>query len=470
MRCGWFLVLPVALAGCPAGPHAGPHGQAEAPAPVAVRPFGISNPNLVLLITGGTNGLLEVCNCTGPMPGGLARRSGLVRSYRSAFENVLLVDLGDVFWVDPNDVRNRFVLRGYGQLGYDAVVLGDQEWAAGTRRIAELASQEKVNFLAGTVRSDVADLSRQVIREYGTVKLAVLADVRESAFRFVPQPRVEEVSFRPPAELALQVKRLKREGFVVVVAAHMDPYGLESAAAELGADLILRGHTTRTEPKLLRLADTPVVKVGGSEYVGVVAMSVRDGRIVDLEYRAELVDTTWPIDGRLLQTYQAYAHTAMREALDADRTEGLAYVPSAQCGRCHPAQLARWERSRHARAYKTLQEAGRTSDPHCVACHTSGFGAKEGFYTFDKTPQLAGVNCQDCHRFNESEHPARKDYVVPRLTKDICTTCHTPVTDPKFNFKAKRTKSRCPKAPATQPGAARLVDSEMGLCEDRRGR
>ena len=59
-------------------------------------------------------------------------------------------------------------------------------------------------------------------------------------------------------------------------------------------------------------------------------------------------------------------------------------------------------------------------------CHTTGFGTKSGFYTINKTPDLAGVNCQDCHRFTEAEH-RKKDFTVPRLKKDVCTTCHTPL-------------------------------------------
>jgi nitrate/TMAO reductase-like tetraheme cytochrome c subunit len=135
----------------------------------------------------------------------------------------------------------------------------------------------------------------------------------------------------------------------------------------------------------------------------------------------------------------------MRQALQAEPVDGLDYEDSATCGRCHVAQRASWRQSQHAQAWTTLVRRGRTGDPNCLACHTSGFGTRRGFYTPDTTPHLAGVNCQDCHRFNLADH-ARAEFVEPEPTAQTCRTCHTPVTDPDFNWQARRDKIRCPAA------------------------
>ncbi|MGB2822156.1 MAG: multiheme c-type cytochrome [Phycisphaerae bacterium] len=431
------------LVGCRSGANATSHGQAPIPAPVPVKPFRIPQPDVVLLITGGTNGMMEVCNCVGPMPGGLARRSGLVRSYRAAFRNTFLIDTGDVFWVEPEDLRNEFVLKGYARIGYDAVVLGDQEWAAKADRLRGLAAAGDLTFLSTTVTMEGAEFAREVTRPMNGVKLAVVSDVRGDAFRFVPSERRAKLSLAEPSQLAGRIRRLKEAGYLVVVVAHMEESVLEAAASTCRADLILRAHTSRSDRKLRRIAGKPVVKVGGFETVGVVAIKAADGAIADLDYRVEVVDTAWPLDGRLIQTYQAYAHAAMRQALDAPRKKGLAYVSSAECGRCHRQQYAAWRAGPHARAYKGLARVRRTGDPSCLMCHTTGFGTESGFYTMEKTPHMAGVNCQSCHRFTEPEHQ-RKDFTVPRLKKDVCTTCHTPVTSPKFDFRLKLPKVRCP--------------------------
>jgi hypothetical protein len=462
MLCRWILTALALTAGC-AAETAGPGGRHGTTGPlrrVAVKPFRFADPDVVLLVTGGTHGLLELCNCSGPMPGGLARRSGLVQSYRAAFPRTFVLDLGDVFWVDPNDIRNDFVLTGYAQIGYDAVVPADQEWAAGTKHLAAIAARAGTTLLSTTIAGAPATTCPAVTRDWPGLRLAVVADVPREVFRFVPAPRVAELTFADPNALARRVRQLKRDGFAVVVAAHVDEPYLGDVIAAVDADLFLRGHTGRTDPALLRVAGKPVAKIGGSDFVGALALKVRDGRITDIDYRAELVNEAWPVDGRLLETYQAYAHAAMRQALDAERTQGLDYMPSEACGRCHIPQYNFWAKTHHARAWSTLTKVRRTSDPACVMCHTSGFGTEKGFYTIEKTPQFANVNCQDCHRFNNPEH-LEKGYLFEPVTKDICTTCHTPVTSPKFDFVTMTPKVRCPKSPrATRPiGAFRAADA-----------
>ena len=120
------ILAVVAMAGCDGWfvrPQPAPKLADRPFVPASVKPFDMGRPDLVLLVTGGTNGMMETCNCPGPMPGGLARRSGLAGSYRAAFDSVFMLDCGDMFWVEPSDMRNGYVLQGYGQIGYDAVAM-----------------------------------------------------------------------------------------------------------------------------------------------------------------------------------------------------------------------------------------------------------------------------------------------------------------------------------------------------------
>ncbi len=409
---------------------------------VDVRAFKMGQPDAVLMLTGGSGGMLEVCNCSGPMPGGLSRRSGLVQSYRKTFADTMLVDAGDTFWVEPTDIRNGYMLRGYEQIGYDAVVLGDQEWAAGPKRLAEMFAANKTPALSSTVTGDGVVTAQAFKRDFARAKIAVVSDTRPEAFHFVPKTLVAKLQFSEQAEIDRQIAELKSQGYIVVLIAHAGEESVEDIASHTKADLVVRGHTTRTDSKLARVNGKPVIKVGGYEYVGVVAIKADGNKIADIEYRAELVSTKWPLDGKLLLTYQSYAHEAMMKALDAERTNGLNYQSSASCGHCHKKEYDNWKKTQHSKAYATLQKVNRTGDPSCVMCHTSGFGSKGGFYTYAKTKHLANVNCQNCHRLNEAEH-RKRDFTIEPVGREICQTCHTPITDPKFTFKAKRKKILC---------------------------
>jgi len=469
----WFILL-CCLPGCPGGQDGSPPGP---PAPVGVPPFALGTPDLVLLITGGGNGMMEVCNCSGPMPGGLARRSGLVLSYRSAFPSTFVLDAGDAFWITGDDVRNEYLLHAYRQIGYDSLVLGDQEWSASPARLRKMLSPGPMEYLSTTVglalssveraaatssapassqavEGGQAPLARAVKRDFGSVKLAVLCDLPRRSLLFLPNEQLRAMTFAGPEELARQARELHRDGYVVVVVCHGDDEALKvTADACLSAagggscpvDLFIRGHAAKPARELLTVAGRPVVKVGGSEYVTALAMKLGpDGRIGGLEQRLEVVDQRWPIDGRLIRTYQAYCGVAMREALGAARKKGLDYVPSDQCGKCHLAQYQRWAKTEHAGAYEPLVKVKRTGDPSCLTCHTTGFGTENGFHTLQETPKLAGVNCQDCHRFDMSRHSPGSAFRPPRPAQDTCQTCHTPVTDPRFDFSAKLPKVACP--------------------------
>jgi len=440
-------ILLACVAGCDEKLPASADGRKDIPMElVKVRSFDVDKPDVVLLFTGGTGGMLEVCNCSGPMPGGLSRRSGLVESYRKSFENVLLVDVGDAFWVEPTAVRNKYILKGYEQIGYDAVVLGDQEWAAGPKRLAEMLNTNRTPALSSTVKAPDVPAMPVFKRELpGGLKLAIVTETRPETFHFVPKSVMSTLTISPDDEIEKRIEGLKVQGYIVVLIAHVGEDDLEKVAANTKADLVIRAHTTKTDRRLEKVGNTPVVKVGGYDYVAAVAIKADGAKIGKLDYRAELVDTSWPMNGKLLLTYQAYAHEAMRNALDSERTAGLEYQSSEACGKCHEEQLENWKKTRHSHAWATLQKVGRTGDPACVMCHTSGFMTKSGFYTYETTKNLANVNCQDCHRFNEAEH-RKKGFEYQPVGQELCQTCHTPVTDPKFDFKQKVAKIRCPKS------------------------
>ena len=418
----------------------------------------MGRPDLVLLVTGRSGGLLEVCNCRGPMAGGLSRRSGMVISYRQAFPHTLLVDSGDMFWAEPQSIRNDYLLKGYAQIGYDAVALGDQEWSAPPARLRELLGSEPLPYLSTGI--DLGDggqplpLQRQITRQWGPLKVAVLSDMGKPSMLFLDEDKIKPLTFLP-GQFAERARQLRAEGFVIIAVAHTDEEGTRLLALSSLADLVIRGHCRDSAERLQSAQGNdytagspgvPVVRTGGNEVVGVVAMKISGAKVTAMEYRLEPAGERWPADQRLIQTYQAYAQAAMKQAMNAQRKDGLRYVSSDQCGQCHRAQYENWTHTRHSHAYKTLTDVRRAGDPNCLVCHTSGFGTSKGFYSIQSTPKLANVNCQDCHRFNIEEHH-QKTFVAPAIGEEVCMSCHTAVTDPKFDFHAKQPEIACPKRP-----------------------
>lgn len=450
----------IGLEGCrdqrdPRAPES-PEGVGEPVETIAVPAFAMGTPDVVLLVTGGSNGRLEICSCCGIAPGGLTRRSGLAASYRAAFPRTLLLDTGDAFWVDPKDFRNDFVVQGYRLVGYDVQMLADHEWAVAPDRLRHLFTEGPVQYLSTNVVPTPPPLGAKgprgpavvpcVLREWGAVKVAVVSDAPPDSLYIRPERR-DDVQFTDPNLPARIVDRLKDEGYVVILIAHAGAEAVERIAAATRADLILRGHLTRSDGNVNTVAGKPVLKIGGADHVGAVALKVSGGRMVALEYRLEAVDDRWPIDERLKFLYESYAHAEARQALDANRDTPVEYVSSAECGKCHARQYEFWKGTSHSGAYGTLVKESKQTDSTCLVCHVSGLGLAGGFASNQKTPHLAGVNCQDCHRLNVAEH-RRPGFRVPRVPQEACQVCHTPLQSPHFmDFYEDdyKTKATCPK-------------------------
>ena len=411
--------------------------------PATVRPFALPRVDAVLLITGGTHGRLEVCNCPGPMNGGLSRRSGLAASYRAAHPNVIFIDAGDAFNLRPTDVKNRYVLRGYKAAGYDALVLGANEWSALSSQLPALMAESPMPFLStnATPVKVKLPLTRELLRKIGKTKIAVLSCLGAGSLYYAAVEVPGQLKIDPIAVVARRAAALKARGYVVIVVAHMTEGETEAFKDVKNVDLLIRGHTAQAEEKPMTVGAIPMLKVGGREVVGAAALQIEGGRISGMDYRLEVVDDHWPRDQYVMGIYQAYAHEAMREALDAKRIDGLKYVSSATCGKCHPKQYQAWRKGPHREVWDKLARVKRTGDPNCVMCHSSGFGTKDGFRTHKTTPHLAGVNCQSCHRVNM--HEGRCQMPVPKITKDTCELCHTPVNSPMFDYKIYRRHLGC---------------------------
>jgi predicted CXXCH cytochrome family protein len=112
------------------------------------------------------------------------------------------------------------------------------------------------------------------------------------------------------------------------------------------------------------------------------------------------------------------------------------YAGAATCLQCHIDTHNNWANTKHAHAIESLRNIGQEGNSRCVACHTVGYGARTGFQDVDTTPQLAGVQCENCHgpAANHAANPADPT-VTPMKTVSavVCGGCHTGAHHPTFD-------------------------------------
>lgn len=111
------------------------------------------------------------------------------------------------------------------------------------------------------------------------------------------------------------------------------------------------------------------------------------------------------------------------------------FVGADLCSGCHQEAFGAWQSSAHAHAITPLREAGRSNDPSCLVCHTTGFAQPSGFGSGGDNAILASVGCESCHGPG-SLHVAQPEahIVEASLNAVSCQSCHTLDNSPDFEF------------------------------------
>jgi len=141
---------------------------------------------------------------------------------------------------------------------------------------------------------------------------------------------------------------------------------------------------------------------------------------------------------------------------------GNQFVGSQACGECHTKAYSIWKRTPHAHALETLVhlDPPRQFDAECLSCHVTGWEPQRfspfasGYLSAEKTPQLAGNGCENCHgpgsahvaaergdvkasdadleRLRKKMHLSIKSDADRRRVIDNCLQCHD--LDNSINF------------------------------------
>ena len=111
------------------------------------------------------------------------------------------------------------------------------------------------------------------------------------------------------------------------------------------------------------------------------------------------------------------------------------YLGAQGCGPCHPSQLAAWQQTPHARAYKTLADNDQQFNTNCLPCHVTGVTMDRANDALSVPENRRGVGCETCHGpgRRHGENPAG-----PPLTRkpspEVCRGCHLPPNDTSFDY------------------------------------
>ena len=501
------LAISIGLLGCPQGGQSGPKNSPVSDARVQSFPLfsGWKNPQAVLVFSGDEHGYLEPCGCSERQSGGFGRRADLLRQIReekkwpvTAFDNGGILDIERV-----NDLQSRIkfsrMLDGFNRMGYKGLVLGHEELLLGSSVLFEehtkFESEENfgVPFLGSNVTiygtrdfgtgepmpmsKRILDVGQSRIGVIGLVGQSVIDDLH-SAGRLSDE---NDLKIDSPVETLRQVlsEVQAEQPDLIVLLAHADVTESEKLANEFPEIPVIVTARSAEDPRSTAkfVGETMIVQVGKKgknvAVVGLFPDGTLKHELVELDMDRFASD---PGMTDLMQEYQNDLMAAFDELTSDSQaithSSGATFVGSESCKDCHKGAYGVWSKTKHAHALESLTKGrenysgkwvDRVHDPECLACHSTGWDPQRawryqsGFVSLDKTPLLAGQQCENCHgpasehveietAFLNDPNPSQEQQdartsamAALKLNRKeaeakVCSKCHDHNNSPHFNF------------------------------------
>jgi hypothetical protein len=379
-------------------------------------------PDVALVFSGEQNGYLEPCGCAGleNQKGGLKRRFTFLKQLRDKGWNVVAMDLGgQETRIGPQAIRKvNFSYDALIKMGYAAVGFGPGELKLGTDletiilNLPDPNPLVSANVALGDFNTpsnmyykiiDIGGMKLGITSVLGKAEIAGRTNVGDFALldpwqaipRILPKMRAEQcdhmilLANAAPNETKELAKRFPEFDWV------MTAKGAEEPPKEAG---VIPG------------TNSHLVEVGQkAEYVVVVGL-YKNGTPA-FRYQRVPLDHRFADAPEIQQMQVAYQKELEQLGLQGlglkptPHPSGRKFVGSKTCESCHTKAAEVFTKTPHAHATDTLVHLTppRHFDPECLSCHVTGwepqkfFPYESGYLSLEKTPDLVGNGCENCH-------------------------------------------------------------------------
>jgi len=216
---------------------------------------------LVILHTNDTHSQIEPTDRAASRNadmGGYARRMGVINSIRAQEPYVLLVDAGDFSQGTPyfNFFNGRLEVKGYNQMNYDAVTLGNHEFDNGMDSLAMVLSMKNFPVVVSNYTVSASKINGFVqpwlVLSKGKLKIGIMAlGVEPSGL--VMEKNYDGVVYEDPVKKAREVSdflRNKKKCDLVICLSHLGSDSTDIkvndftiARTTTNIDVIIGGHS-----------------------------------------------------------------------------------------------------------------------------------------------------------------------------------------------------------------------------------
>ncbi|MDR2864018.1 MAG: 5'-nucleotidase C-terminal domain-containing protein [Spirochaetaceae bacterium] len=261
---------------------------------------------------------------------GLAERATFVNSIRAQYQNVLLLDAGDIntgsalsnmFDAEPD-------IKAYNMIGYAAAALGNHEFDNKLPVFETQQKQAKFTWLAANIkRSNGAYLAKPyIIKNYEGFRVAIIGlTTKMSQILESPDKSLVFLDETETAKEMIKKVREEEKADIVILLTHMGDVkeddrqttSIELAQAVSGVDLIIDGHSHSYFAEKKVVNGIPVVTTNSKGfYVGEGLFTIQDGKALSFTWKpVEITSKDFPPDPKvaaLIAPYSAKADASLK--------------------------------------------------------------------------------------------------------------------------------------------------------------
>jgi len=138
----------------------------------------------------------------------------------------------------------------------------------------------------------------------------------------------------------------------------------------------------------------------------------------------------------------------MASKAESGKGQGLnpeGYAGNGACQGCHPAESANWRASRHAAAYRTLENKNQQFNGRCLPCHVTGAWGLTDEKVLGLNEEMRGVGCESCHGPAGAHAAGPQGNKPAKAGQNTCLRCHNQEHHDGFNFAKAITSLGCGK-------------------------
>lgn len=223
------------------------------------------------------------CDCPNDPYGGLSERVTLIRDLRKKTKQVLLLDSGNmVSLFGDYDLKASSVLRLMNLMGYDAALVGRNEFYRGCDRTLKMKAHAQFPLINATIAKNGATaplFEEWILSKKGTLNIAVAAISDDTSLVHVKKDSMDFDLIPVSKALGQIISDMKTASDAIIIMSQMEHDKNIALMSEFpDIDLIVEGHGNKTFDPPVKAGNGFIVSPGNyGQHVGSITLDIENG-------------------------------------------------------------------------------------------------------------------------------------------------------------------------------------------------